>query len=110
MCAAVARVCSVTEIDKQDGDFCDPMARAFHALAGRRHFLTELDTSMAEGTIKRITEKGFGFIDSGTGQDMFFHSSSVEGARFEELREGQRVSFEVGQGPKGPRADNVRLI
>ena len=65
---------------------------------------------MAEGTIKRITEKGFGFIDSGTGQDMFFHSSSVEGARFEELREGQRVSFEIGQGPKGPRADNVRLI
>ena len=65
---------------------------------------------MAEGTIKRITGKGFGFIDNGTGQDMFFHSSSVEGARFEELREGQRVSFEIGQGPKGPRADNVRLI
>ena len=65
---------------------------------------------MAEGTIKRITEKGFGFIDNGTGQDMFFHSSSVEGSRFEELREGQRVAYEVGQGPKGPRADNVRLI
>ena len=65
---------------------------------------------MAEGTIKRITGKGFGFIDNGTGQDMFLHSSSVEGARFEELREGQRVSFEIGQGPKGPRADNVRLI
>ena len=65
---------------------------------------------MAEGTIKRITGKGFGFIDNGTGQDMFFHSSSVEGARFEELREGQRVSFEIGQGPKGPRADHVRLI
>ena len=65
---------------------------------------------MNEGTIKRITGKGFGFIDNGTGQDMFFHSSSVEGVRFEELREGQRVTFEIGQGPKGPRADHVRLI
>lgn len=64
---------------------------------------------MAEGTIKRITTKGFGFIEDGTGSDVFFHSSSVEGARFEELQEGQRVSFNVGQGPKGPRAENVRL-
>lgn len=65
---------------------------------------------MAEGTIKRITDKGFGFIENGTDRDMFFHSSSVEGAQFEELREGQRVSFNVGEGPKGPRAENVRLI
>lgn len=63
---------------------------------------------MAEGTIKRITQKGFGFIEDGTGTDMFFHSSSVEGARFEDLREGQRVSYNVGRGPKGPRAENVR--
>ncbi len=65
---------------------------------------------MAEGTIKRLTDKGFGFIDTGTDKDMFFHSTSVEGARFEDLREGQRVSYAVGQGPKGPRAENVRLI
>ena len=65
---------------------------------------------MAEGTIKRITTKGFGFIENGTGTDMFFHSSSVEGVSFEELQEGQRVSFNEGQGPKGPRAENVRLI
>jgi len=65
---------------------------------------------MAEGTIKRITTKGFGFIDNGTGNDTFFHSSSLEGVRFEDLREGQRVSFNIGQGPKGPRAENVRLI
>ena len=65
---------------------------------------------MAEGTIKRITNKGFGFIEDGTGQDMFFHSSAVEGGRFEELREGQRVSFNAGEGPKGPRAENVRVI
>lgn len=65
---------------------------------------------MAEGTIKRITQKGFGFIEDGTGKDMFFHSSSVEGVHYEELREGQRVSYNVGQGPKGPRAENVRMI
>ncbi len=62
---------------------------------------------MAEGTIKRLTDKGFGFIDTGTNQDMFFHSSNVEGARYDELREGQRVTYNEGQGPKGPRAENV---
>jgi len=65
---------------------------------------------MPEGTIKRITTKGFGFIDDGTGNHLFFHSSSVEGVHYEELREGQRVSYNVGQGPKGPRAENVRMI
>jgi CspA family cold shock protein len=65
---------------------------------------------MAEGTIKRITDRGFGFIENGTEQDMFFHSSSVEDARFEDLREGQRVSYDIGKGPKGPRAENVRMI
>jgi CspA family cold shock protein len=65
---------------------------------------------MAEGTIKRITDKGFGFIEDGTGKDMFFHSSSVEGGSYDNLREGQRVSYNVGQGPKGPRAENVRVI
>ena len=65
---------------------------------------------MAEGTIKRLTDKGFGFIDDGSDKDMFFHSSALEGVRYEDLREGQRVSYEVGRGPKGPRAENVRVI
>lgn len=65
---------------------------------------------MAEGIIKRVTDKGFGFIEDGSDKDMFFHSSAVEGCSFDELREGQKVSFNVGQGPKGPRADNVRVI
>ena len=65
---------------------------------------------MAEGTIKRLTDKGFGFIETGTGKDLFFHMSAVEGVRFEDLRQGQRVSFNVGQGPKGPRAENVKVI
>ena len=65
---------------------------------------------MAEGTIKRLTDKGFGFIDAGTGKDLFFHMSNVEGIHFDELTEGQRVSFNSGQGPKGPRAENVTPI
>ncbi|MCG8651658.1 MAG: cold shock domain-containing protein [Pirellulales bacterium] len=63
-----------------------------------------------EGTIKRITDKGFGFISDGSDKDMFFHSSALQGVTFEQLREGQRVSFEVGRGPKGPRAENVRVV
>jgi CspA family cold shock protein len=56
---------------------------------------------MAEGVIKRLTDKGFGFINIGGGKDLFFHGSAVEGARFEDLREGQRVSFTEGQGRIG---------
>jgi cold shock protein len=65
---------------------------------------------MAEGTIKRLTDKGFGFIETGSGKDLFFHMSAVEGVRFEDLKQGQRVSFVEGQGPKGPRAENVSVI
>ena len=65
---------------------------------------------MADGKIKRLTDKGFGFIDVGGGKDLFFHRSAVEGARFEDLHEGQRVSYTEGQGPKGPRAENVKPI
>jgi cold shock protein len=63
---------------------------------------------MAEGTIKKLTEKGFGFIDIGGGKDLFFHMSNVEGVQFDDLHEGQRVTFSEGSGPKGPRAENVR--
>lgn len=67
-------------------------------------------TCMAEGTIKRLTDKGFGFISNDSGKDLFFHMSAVEGARFEDLREGQKVSYNEGMGPKGPRAENVRPL
>ena len=63
---------------------------------------------MAEGTIKRLTEKGFGFIDTGADKDLFFHNSALEGVSYEELREGDRVSFTEGHGEKGPRAENVK--
>lgn len=64
---------------------------------------------MPEGTIKRLTDKGFGFISTGQAKDVFFHSSKLVGVRFEELQEGQRVTFTEGQGPKGPQAENVKL-
>jgi CspA family cold shock protein len=65
---------------------------------------------MAEGSIKRLTDRGFGFIGTEGGKDMFFHMSACDGCRFDELTEGQRVSYVLGQGPKGPRAESVRLI
>jgi len=65
---------------------------------------------MAEGTIKRLTDRGFGFIATGNDKDIFFHSSNLDGVSFEELQEGQRVSYTEGSGPKGPRAENVTVI
>ena len=64
---------------------------------------------MPSGKIKKlVTDKGFGFIE-GDRDDMFFHHSAVVGITFEELREGQTVEYDVGSGPKGPRAENVKL-
>ena len=63
---------------------------------------------MAEGIIKRLTDRGFGFIDTGSGKDIFFHSTDLDGIAYEELQEGQRVSYTEGSGPKGPRAENVK--
>ena len=62
------------------------------------------------GTIKRlVSDKGFGFIAAGDGNEYFFHQSALSGVSFDQLREGQSVTFEKGQGPKGPRAENVRI-
>jgi cold shock protein len=65
---------------------------------------------MAEGSIKRLTDKGYGFINTGREKDLFFHSSSLQGVTFEELREGQKVSYTEGRGQKGPCAENVSLV
>jgi cold shock protein len=62
------------------------------------------------GTIKRLVDdKGFGFILATDGNEYFFHNSACGGTQFNELREGQAVTFERGQGAKGPRAENVRV-
>jgi CspA family cold shock protein len=65
---------------------------------------------MAEGSIKRLTDRGFGFIETASGNDLFFHTSALQGVTFEELRVGQRVEFTEGRGPKGPCAESVRVI
>lgn len=60
------------------------------------------------GTVKRlITDKGFGFVAADDGSEYFFHQSACRGIRFDDLREGQAVTFEKSQGPKGPRAENI---
>ncbi len=65
---------------------------------------------MPQGTIKKvIANKGFGFIE-GEGGELFFHHSALEGTTIEELREGQSVTYDEGRGPKGPRAENVKLV
>lgn len=61
------------------------------------------------GTIKRLTDKGFGFISrEGEAKDLFFHSNSLVGVNFDELHEGDAVSFEVEESPKGLNATNVQ--
>ena len=53
--------------------------------------------------------KGFGFVQAEDGTEYFFHQSACADVRFDELREGQALTFEKGQGPKGPRAENIRV-
>ena len=65
---------------------------------------------MAEGSIKKLTDRGFGFINTGGAKDLFFHSKSLQGVTFEALREGQKVSYTEGRGPKGPCAENVTPV
>jgi len=63
-----------------------------------------------KGTIARLTDRGFGFIkpDDGGDKDVFFHAHSLsEGLTFDDLREGDAVTYEVEEGPKGPAAANV---
>ena len=61
------------------------------------------------GTIKRLTDKGFGFITGeGLEKDLFFHSNSLVGVTFDELKEGDSVSFETEESPKGLNATNVQ--
>ena len=62
-----------------------------------------------QGTIKRvIRDRGFGFIRSADGKEIFFHRSSLQELNFDVLQEGQAVEFEMENGPKGPRAVAVR--
>ena len=69
------------------------------------------ESSMAKGTIKAILDRGFGFIRTEEGTEIFFHRSELQNVTFDTLRQGQEVEFEMGQGPDGrSRAVGVRLI
>lgn len=64
-----------------------------------------------EGTIKTLTNKGFGFITvEGEEKDLFFHGNELKGVSFEELKVGDKVSFEKASSDKGPNATNVTRI
>ncbi|MBI2108705.1 MAG: cold shock domain-containing protein [Parcubacteria group bacterium] len=64
---------------------------------------------MNTGTIARLTDRGYGFISrEGEEKDLFFHSNELQGVRYEELREGDKVTFDIAEGPKGPNATNVK--
>lgn len=66
---------------------------------------------MATGTVKWFDDrKGYGFIEQEGGPDVFVHHSGIEGVGFKTLNEGERVSFDVEQGRKGPAAVNVKVI
>ena len=66
---------------------------------------------MAEGTVKWFSEKkGYGFIEQEDGPDVFVHFSGIVGEGFKSLREGDRVTFEIEQGQKGPSAVNVTVV
>jgi len=72
---------------------------------------TEQGVHVAQGTVKWFNnEKGYGFIAVDGGQDVFVHYSAIQSDGYRSLDEGQRVEFEVAQGPKGPQADAVRIV
>ncbi len=63
------------------------------------------------GTIKTLTDRGFGFISrDGETKDLFFHSKELVGVTFDELKVGDQVTFEISDGPKGPAATNVQRV
>jgi cold shock protein len=80
-------------------------------LATIRRRATNLKVAaMPEGIIKKLTDKGFGFINTGGKKDLFFHKSAVQGVEFSDLQLGQRVSYTLAESPKGPCAQNVKPV
>jgi CspA family cold shock protein len=66
---------------------------------------------VAQGTVKWFSDqKGYGFIEQDNGEDVFVHHTEIVGSGFKSLSEGDRVTFEVGKGKKGPAAQNVSKI
>ena len=74
-------------------------------------FLLQENATMANGIVKWFNEsKGFGFIEQESGKDVFVHHTGINGTGFKSLNEGDQVSFEIEEGPKGPAAKNVTVL
>ena len=66
---------------------------------------------MSEGKVKWFNEKkGYGFIEKNDGGDVFVHFNAIQASGFKTLNEGQSVSFDITEGPKGPSAENVKVL
>lgn len=87
--------------------FPSPKNRVFFHMRHLPHSYFFSLLFMPTGSIKKKTDKGFGFITVEGSSDVFFHSSACQDS-FDSLQEGDQVQFELGQGPKGPKAENVR--
>ncbi len=87
---------------------CDTFEGSKRLGNGGRGFSTEQTNNKMQGTIKTLTDRGFGFISrEGETKDLFFHSKDLNGVTFEELKVGDTLTFEVSEGQKGPAAVNV---
>ena len=87
---------------RDDGEAAERNGRFQTWIASRK-------AGVMTGSIRTLlVEKGFGFIKDEAGKDYFFHRSAVYGEGLENLKEGDGVEFDLGEGPKGPRAENVR--
>jgi CspA family cold shock protein len=74
------------------------------------HHFAWRNVPMAQGFIKKLTGKHFGFIKTEDDEELFFHASSVRGVSFDELHESQEVSYTEEHGPRGPYAENVKPV
>ena len=84
-------------------------APAAWRMAGVPSVVTTNQEAKVTGKIRTLrVDKGFGFVKDDTGKEYFFHQSAVYGEGLDNLREGDSVEFDIGEGPKGPRAENVR--
>lgn len=97
---------SYSKIDSIKYKLLKDRSRKYLAILGL-NFRNYSSHTMQTGTIARLTDRGFGFIAREGEKDIFFHSNELVNVQYSDLREGDKVTFEVAQGPKGPNAVKV---